>query len=209
LPDPYDWAAIDDDSFDVVISGQAFEHIEYVWLSILEIARVLRTNGLVALIAPGAGPVHRYPTDCWRYYPDGFPALVRYAGLTVVESHLQRRYAYPDSDSILWCDAMVVAQKPWRTPAEQADWARRIRAAQQMIKPGFDPAILGTLQDVAKERPVSRLAPTRSLDAIRRREEERLAMLPRFKTKATVATRHLRAAVRAFRQSLNENVAIL
>src|SRR6266540_3270013 len=37
LNDPYDWRELDDQEFDVVVSGQAFEHIEYVWLTILEI----------------------------------------------------------------------------------------------------------------------------------------------------------------------------
>jgi hypothetical protein len=34
-----------------VVSGQAFEHIEFIWLTILEIARVLKTNGLAVIIA--------------------------------------------------------------------------------------------------------------------------------------------------------------
>lgn len=29
LNDPYDWKNIESNSYDVVISGQAFEHIEY------------------------------------------------------------------------------------------------------------------------------------------------------------------------------------
>jgi ubiquinone/menaquinone biosynthesis C-methylase UbiE len=32
-------------SVDVVVSGQAFEHIPFVWVSITEIARVLRRGG--------------------------------------------------------------------------------------------------------------------------------------------------------------------
>jgi hypothetical protein len=37
---------------DVVISGQAFEHIEFFWLSWRETVRVLRQGGLIFLIAP-------------------------------------------------------------------------------------------------------------------------------------------------------------
>ena len=40
----------------MVVSGQTFEHIEYIWVTIVEIARVLRTGGLACLIAPGSGP---------------------------------------------------------------------------------------------------------------------------------------------------------
>ena len=29
--------------------------------------------------APSRGPEHRYPNDCWRFYPDGYRALAKYA----------------------------------------------------------------------------------------------------------------------------------
>src|SRR5687768_12060515 len=69
-------------SADVVVSGQAFEHIPFFWASILEIARVLKPNGLVLLTAPSRGHVHT-TIDCWRYYPDGMRAMASFAGLTV------------------------------------------------------------------------------------------------------------------------------
>ncbi len=34
---PYEWDSLEDESFDFVISGQAFEHMEYPWLTIKEI----------------------------------------------------------------------------------------------------------------------------------------------------------------------------
>ena len=39
-------------SFDLVISGQAFEHAEYFWITWLEMVRITKTNGLIFLIAP-------------------------------------------------------------------------------------------------------------------------------------------------------------
>lgn len=33
LKNPYDWQEIETDSFDLVISGQAFEHIEFFWIT--------------------------------------------------------------------------------------------------------------------------------------------------------------------------------
>ena len=41
--------------FDLVISGQAFEHVEYFWLSWLEMARILKPGGQIFLIAPSRG----------------------------------------------------------------------------------------------------------------------------------------------------------
>src|SRR5947208_731921 len=46
---------------DLVISGQAFEHVEYFWLSWLEMARILKPGGQIFLIAPSRGQEHRYP----------------------------------------------------------------------------------------------------------------------------------------------------
>ena len=33
-------------------------------------SRVLVPGGLACIIAPGAQGVHRFPVDCWRFYPD-------------------------------------------------------------------------------------------------------------------------------------------
>jgi SAM-dependent methyltransferase len=114
--DPYAWAALPDASVDVVVSGQAFEHIEWPWLTMAEIARVLRGHGLAAIIAPSAGPVHRFPKDCWRFYPDGLPALAAHAGLAVVEQHWDNGYAWPEN--AFWGESFVLLQRPPR-PGEQ------------------------------------------------------------------------------------------
>jgi len=112
LQDPYNWREIGSNSADVVVSGQAFEHIEFFWLTILEAARVLKPGGLCCLIAPSAGPEHRYPVDCWRFYPDGFRALARYASLEVLEVYAQTEPTdYPDG-SDAWRDAVLVCRKP-------------------------------------------------------------------------------------------------
>ena len=51
LPNPYDWKAIKSNCYDVVISGQAFEHIEYFWITILQINRILKLGGIACIIA--------------------------------------------------------------------------------------------------------------------------------------------------------------
>jgi len=78
----------EDNSFDVVISGQALEHVEFFWDLVKEMARVLKPGGKMCLIAPSAGKVHRYPVDCWRFYEDGMVALAKYVGLNVVECYI-------------------------------------------------------------------------------------------------------------------------
>jgi SAM-dependent methyltransferase len=192
---PYDWKEIDDQSFDVVVSGQALEHIEYIWLTILEIARVTRANGLVVLIAPSRGQVHRYPTDCWRFYPDGLPALSRYAGLEVLESHLQQSYAYPGR--IQWGTAVLIARRPKRTASEEAQWAVRCRAAKLAIAPAVTAAHIAGLRIEARNHAPSPIKPTGSLNAIARRERERLDQLNRWRVRAGLAYWHLRGVLRA------------
>lgn len=48
-------------------------------VELLEIIRILKPNGLLYLNAPTTGSFHRFPVDCWRFYPDSGSALVRWA----------------------------------------------------------------------------------------------------------------------------------
>jgi SAM-dependent methyltransferase len=76
LQDPYR-LPIEDGSVDIIISGQMLEHCEFFWLTFAEMVRVLAPGGFIFLIAPSAGPEHRYPVDCYRFYPDAYRALAR------------------------------------------------------------------------------------------------------------------------------------
>lgn len=113
LRDPYRWTEVKSGSCDVFISGQCFEHIEYIWVTMLEIWRVLKPGGLACIIAPSAGGEHRYPVDCWRIYPDGFRALCGYVGLEVIKTETQwgPSHKYLDN-SDKWKDSMLIARKP-------------------------------------------------------------------------------------------------
>jgi SAM-dependent methyltransferase len=53
-------------SVDVVVSGQTFEHIPFFWVSILELARILRPGGYLFITVPSRGHVHEV-RDCWRF----------------------------------------------------------------------------------------------------------------------------------------------
>ena len=131
----FEWCELAEASFDVVISGQAFEHIAWPWLTMMEIARVLRPDGLAAITAPSAGHVHRFPLDCWRFYPDGFPALAQFAGLTLIEQHVDESYAYPEN--AFWGDVFIVLRRPERSAEEESRWHDRHAAAMQSAR-GLD-----------------------------------------------------------------------
>ena len=117
LKDHYKWKEVKSNSVDVLISGQAFEHIEFFWITMLEMARVLKPEGLCCIIAPAGGFEHRYPVDCWRFYPDGFRALARFARLDVLEVSTQREpdARYTDTSNA-WQDTMLVCKKPYYSP---------------------------------------------------------------------------------------------
>ena len=109
LADAYDWKEIQTGSMDVVISGQAFEHINYFWVTMLEISRILNQGGLCCIIAPSAGYEHRYPVDCWRFYADGFAALAEYAFLDPLSVYTQKEDVGVEGD--LWKDSVLIARK--------------------------------------------------------------------------------------------------
>lgn len=95
LDDPYA-LPLADASQDIVVSSSCFEHSEMFWLVFGEILRVLKPNGLFYLNAPSNGPIHRYPSDCWRFYPDAGRALVAWG----------RRCGYP----VALLESFVAAQ---------------------------------------------------------------------------------------------------
>lgn len=112
LNKPYRWKNIKDKSFDCVVCGQMLEHCEFFWLTILEIRRILKENGICCIIAPSGGPEHRYPVDCYRYYPDGLKAIAKYAQLETLECYAQwNQEIYPEMDCD-WRDCVLVCKRP-------------------------------------------------------------------------------------------------
>jgi SAM-dependent methyltransferase len=77
LDDPYR-LPFEPDSIDAVVSSSCFEHIEFFWVMFNEVLRVLKPDGLFYLNAPSNGEYHRYPVDCWRFYPDAGTALANW-----------------------------------------------------------------------------------------------------------------------------------
>lgn len=111
--DNYAWP-IEDQTFDVVVSGQAFEHVEFVWKTMAEIERVLKPGGMCCIIAPSTGLEHRYPVDCYRFYTDGLVALAKSVNMDVLHASMgcvPGPDSPPEWDSE-FNDAILVAMKP-------------------------------------------------------------------------------------------------
>jgi len=84
LDDPHK-LPLADNSVDLVISGQMLEQCEFFWQTFTEMMRVLKKDGFLFLIAPSSGPTRDKAIDGYRFYPDGFTALAKFAKCHVVE----------------------------------------------------------------------------------------------------------------------------
>ncbi len=105
--DIYNWFEVEDNTYDVIVSGQFFEHLEFFWITMSEIERVLKPGGYVCIIAPSAGSKHggNIP-NCYRFHEDGLKAMAQYVDFEVIHTSVdERKEASP------WNDACLVARK--------------------------------------------------------------------------------------------------
>jgi SAM-dependent methyltransferase len=114
---------------DAVVTSSAFEHNACFWDTFLELIRILRAGGLLYLNAPSNGAFHRYPLDCWRFYPDAGVALVRWAARRGVQVELlESLIGLPQAEQ--WADFVAVFRKAGGAPAARkgriADYVRAI-----------------------------------------------------------------------------------
>ena len=109
LTDPYQ-LPFENESVDIVLSSSVFEHSEFFWVVFLEIMRVLKPTGLYYLNVPSNGPFHKYPVDCWRFYPDSGNALSKWANRNQVNSIMLESYT-SSQDFGVWNDYVAIFLK--------------------------------------------------------------------------------------------------
>jgi hypothetical protein len=88
-----------------------------------EMARVLRRDGLICLIAPRGFGEHRYPVDCYRFFTDGMVALARYVSLEILHAHTN---CGPSESDFEWfsetcADSILIAKKPYAGKTKYPD----------------------------------------------------------------------------------------
>jgi SAM-dependent methyltransferase len=88
LDGEYEWKNVQDEMFDVVISGQTLEHVRHPWLFVGSLFRIVKRGGIVCVIAPYLWNYHEHPIDCWRVFPDGMKALLEWAGFEKVRTYM-------------------------------------------------------------------------------------------------------------------------
>ncbi|HGY9618775.1 TPA: methyltransferase domain-containing protein [Pseudomonas putida] len=109
LTDPYS-LPFDSESVDVVVTSSCLEHSEMFWLSFNECLRVLKPDGLLFINVPSNGAFHRYPVDCWRFYPDAGSALVTWAKRQGMSPVLLESFVTAQ-DADIWNDFLAVFVK--------------------------------------------------------------------------------------------------
>jgi SAM-dependent methyltransferase len=109
LTDPY-VLPFEDNTFDFVISSSCFEHIDFFWLSYLEIMRVLKPSGVFYLNAPSNGDFHQYPIDSWRFFPDSGQSLIKWGNRNGHDSLLLEQYT-SNKESDIWSDYVGIFLK--------------------------------------------------------------------------------------------------
>ena len=86
----YEIPAIDE-HFDYVISGQTLEHCKNPFRLVKEMARILKTEGIIIIVAPFVIHVHNYPIDCFRFLPEGMKSIMEEAQLKPIKWKLRNR----------------------------------------------------------------------------------------------------------------------
>lgn len=109
ISDPYS-LPFDNDFADVVVSSSCFEHSEFFWLVYNEILRILKPAGLLYLNVPSNGPFHRFPVDCWRFYPDSGIALQNWGRRSGYEVALLESFTGRQENDV-WNDFVAVFLK--------------------------------------------------------------------------------------------------
>ena len=99
----------EDNTFDLVISGQMLEHCSNPFKSVTEMKRVLKVGGRLALAAPSAGPRHD-AQDGWRFMDDAFRFIAEDIGGIKISADWIHKDA-PDERSRKWQDHLFVGEK--------------------------------------------------------------------------------------------------
>lgn len=96
----YDWTGVLED-FDVIISGQTFEHDSRFWLTLENIRHAIKRGGWVILIMPSKGFYHAFPVDCYRFYPDSAIVFADILNAEIVEVIWNNEYMlFPDKSKV-------------------------------------------------------------------------------------------------------------
>ncbi|MDT2022609.1 methyltransferase type 11 [Methylocella sp. CPCC 101449] len=94
----------------IVVSSSQAEHDDFFWETFLDMCRITKPEGFIYLNVPSNGSFHRYPQDCWRFYPDSGAVLAKWARKNKQNVYLVESFiAYREKDQ--WNDFVAVFKK--------------------------------------------------------------------------------------------------
>jgi SAM-dependent methyltransferase len=140
LSDPYK-LPFENNSADIIVTSSCLEHSELFWVLYLEMMRVLKEDGILYINAPSNGEFHRWPVDCWRFYPDSGNALVKWSKHNGINSALLESFTTAQIHD-QWNDFIAVILKDERHLDKFPD---RIVRSLNYFNNGYDPSISGDL----------------------------------------------------------------
>ena len=113
MKDPYK-IPFPDNYFDASFCSSVFEHTDFFWILLLEIARVTKPSGLIYVNAPSNGFFHQHPVDSYRFYPDSGLSLTRWLNFNnfnsfLLESFLNKKTKHGNDK--VWTDFVMVFLK--------------------------------------------------------------------------------------------------
>lgn len=111
--DAYNWVEIGDCCYDLAISANSFQHIDYFWETIREMARVTVPGGLIYIIAPSNRYDGKYPHANYSFNKHGMVAMATWADLEIIDcsvAGIPNVEASNDWDDPL-DDAVLIARK--------------------------------------------------------------------------------------------------
>ncbi len=122
---------------------------------------MLKPEGLFYLNAPSNGDIHRYPLDCWRFYPDAGVALENWGRRcghdpALLESFTtrQRDDAWNDFVAVFVKDASQARRHPVRMIERIDDFMNgRVHGNPAVLRPQVPSEDQAMLRRVAPESP--------------------------------------------------------
>lgn len=98
----------EDNSFDLVVATSVFEHDPAFWKTLREMARVVKNDGALFISAPSNGLVHRFPLDCFRFYPDACKSFLEIIKELKPKAEISESFVGAQDDEGLWNDYVAV-----------------------------------------------------------------------------------------------------
>ena len=97
-----------DEHFDLVVATSVFEHDPAFWKTLSEMSRVVKKTGFLFVCAPSNGGVHRYPLDCFRFYPDASQSFLAIVREKAPQAVLSESFVGDQDHEQMWNDYVAV-----------------------------------------------------------------------------------------------------